>query len=52
MDGHVVVLWDGLPQHRSAVVKDFVRGHGGRLTIFRLPPRCPDFNLVEWLWAA
>ena len=38
MDGHVVVLWDGLPQHRSAAVRDFVREHGERLTIFRLPP--------------
>jgi hypothetical protein len=47
MDDHVVILRDGLPQHRSAVVKDFVREHGDRLTIFRLPPYCPDFNQVE-----
>ncbi len=47
MDDHVVVLWDGLPQHRSAVVRDFAREHGDRLTIFRLPPHCPDFNQVE-----
>ncbi|HEU16124.1 MAG TPA: transposase [Nitrososphaeria archaeon] len=47
MDDHVVVLWDGLPQHRSAVARDFVRGHGDRLTIFRLPPHRPDFNPVE-----
>jgi hypothetical protein len=32
IDGHVVVLWDGLPRHRSAVVRDFARDHGERLT--------------------
>ncbi|MGC8614121.1 MAG: transposase, partial [Conexivisphaera sp.] len=32
MDGHVVVLWDGLPRHRSAALRDFVREHGERLT--------------------
>ncbi|MGC8558125.1 MAG: transposase, partial [Nitrososphaeria archaeon] len=51
IDGHIVVLWDGLPQHRSAAVKEFAAQHDGRLTIFRLPPYCPDFNPVEWLWA-
>ena len=51
VDGHVVVLWDGLPQHRSTAVKEFAKQHEGRLTTFRLPPYCPDFNPVEWLWA-
>jgi len=27
MDGHVVVLWDGLPRRRSPVVKDFAGKH-------------------------
>ena len=49
--GHVVVLWDGLPAHRSKAVKEFGAQHSDRLSIFRLPPYCPDFNPVEWLWA-
>lgn len=51
IEGHIVILWDGLPQHRSAAVKEFVGKHADRLTVFRLPPYCPDFNPVELLWA-
>jgi hypothetical protein len=51
VDGHVVILRDELPRHRSAVVRDFAGEHGDRLTTFRLPPYCPDFNPVEWPWA-
>jgi transposase len=51
IDGHVVVLWDGLPPHRSSATKDFEEEHKDRLSIYRLPAYCPDFNPVEWLWA-
>jgi transposase len=51
IEGHVVVLWDGLPPHRSSAVKEFEARHGDRLSVFRLPAYCPDFNPVEWLWA-
>jgi len=51
IDGHVVVLWDGLPPHRSSATKEFVAQHEDRLSTYRLPAYCPDFNPVEWLWA-
>ncbi|MEM3261538.1 MAG: transposase [Conexivisphaerales archaeon] len=46
-----MLLWDGLPLHRSTTEKEFAKQHKGRLTIFRLPPYCPGFNPVGWLWA-
>jgi hypothetical protein len=49
IDGYVIVLWDGLPPHRSKTVKQFGVQHSERLSIYRLPPYCPDFNPVEWL---
>ncbi|MDG6928392.1 MAG: transposase, partial [Nitrososphaerota archaeon] len=51
INGYVVVLWDGLPSHRSAKVMKFIAQHEDRLAAFRLPAYCPDFNSVEWLWA-
>jgi transposase len=51
MKGHIVILWDGLPAHRARAVKEFAELHSDRLTIYRLPAYCPDFNPVEWLWA-
>jgi len=51
IDGHVIVLWDGLPPHRSSAVKRFEAEYCDRLSIYRLPAYCPDFNPVEWLWA-
>lgn len=51
IDGYVIVLWDGLPAHRSNAVKEFGARHSERLSIYRLPAYCPDFNPMEWLWA-
>ena len=33
------------------MVNEFIMQHEDRLAAFRLPPSCPDFNPVEWLWA-
>jgi len=47
IDGYIVILWDGLPAHRA---KEFAELHRDRVSIYRLPAYCPDFNPVEWLW--
>jgi len=47
--GNVLVLWDGLPQHRSLKVRKFVEKHP-RLEIRRLPAYSPDLNPDEWVW--
>lgn len=49
--GPVVLLWDGLPAHRSLVVKDHVEKHKDWLTVERLPSYAPELNPVEYLWS-
>ena len=48
--GKLVALWDRLPAHRSAVVKDFVVRQRGRLALEFLPAYAPELNPVEYLW--
>ena len=50
LPGKLVVLWDRLPAHRSAVVKDFVAEQRGRLALEFLPAYAPELNPVEYLW--
>ncbi|MGC8696234.1 MAG: transposase [Conexivisphaera sp.] len=53
MDGHVVVLWDGLPRHRSAVVRDLpgstVRGSPSSGFLPTVPTSTRWSS--RWLWA-
>ena len=48
--GKVLVIWDGLPVHRSRLVKQFVADQDGRLQLERLPAYAPELNPVEYLW--
>lgn len=48
--GEVLVIWDGLPVHRSRRVKQFVADQHGRLQLERLPAYAPELNPVEYLW--
>jgi putative transposase len=48
--GDVVVLWDGGPMHKGEPIRELLRQHP-RLSIVRLPPYCPHFNPVEYLWS-
>jgi len=48
---HIVLLWDGSAPHRAGAVTDFLEHNKGRITAFRLPPYCPKFNPVEFLWS-
>jgi len=47
----LLVIWDGLPGHRSAAVRDFVSAQGDRLTLERLPGYAPELNPVEHIWS-
>ena len=47
----LLVIWDGLPGHHSALVRDFVTAQGGRLTLECLPGYAPELNPVEYIWA-
>jgi transposase len=46
----LLVIWDGLPGHRSAAVREFVRAQEGRLTLEFLPGYAPELNPVEYIW--
>lgn len=46
----LLVIWDGLPGHRSAAVRDFVAAQRGRLTLEFLPGYAPELNPVEHIW--
>ena len=46
---HLVV--DGLPAHKTAVVKAYVASTRGRLTLHFLPGYSPDLNPDEGVWS-
>jgi len=46
---HLVV--DGLPAHKTALVKAYVASTDGRLMLHDLPGYAPDLNPDEWLWS-
>jgi transposase len=48
--GEVVVVWDGGPMHKGDPIRALL-GECARLSIVRLPPYCPHFNPVEYLWS-
>jgi transposase len=50
LPGKLLVVWDGLPQHRAQLVTDFVHAQRGRLAIERLPGYAPELNPVEYIW--
>lgn len=46
----VILVWDGLPAHKSRIMKACLRGQRRWLTEERLPGYAPDLNPVEMLW--
>jgi transposase len=46
---HLVV--DGLPAHKTKVVKDYIQSTAGRLTIHVLPGYAPELNPDEFVWS-
>jgi hypothetical protein len=46
-----LIVWDGLPGHRSRATWDFIRQQGGRLWVEFLPAYAPELNPVEYLWS-
>lgn len=51
IDGLVILIWDGLPAHRSSRVTRYIDEQPW-LTVHRLPAYAPELNPVEYLWAA
>ena len=49
--GKLLIVWDGLPGHRSRVVWQFVQQQRGRLWLEYLPGYAPELNPVQYLWS-
>jgi putative transposase len=48
--GKVVVIWDGGPNHKGPVIREFLKKNK-RLRLERLPAYAPDLNPVEFVWS-
>jgi transposase len=46
----VILIWDGLPAHKSRAITDYLQSQRHWLTVERLPGYAPDLNPVETLW--
>jgi hypothetical protein len=46
----LILIWDGLPSHRSRRMQQYLRQQRRWLTVVRLPPYAPDLNPVEFIW--
>ena len=50
--GPVVVLWDGLPCHRSSETQRHIASQASWLKVERFPAYAPELNPLEYLWSA
>jgi transposase len=48
----VLLIWDGLPSHRSRRMLDWVASQRDWLSIERLPGYAPDLNPTEQVWGS
>jgi len=48
----LLLVWDGLPAHRSRKVAAYQKTQRSWLRIARLPSYAPEVNPIEYLWAA
>ena len=47
----LLIVWDGAPQHRSRIVREYLDSTKGAVQMALLPGYAPDLNPVEFLWA-
>lgn len=46
----MILVWDGLPAHKSHIMSAYLMSQRSWLTVERLPGYAPDLNPVESLW--
>lgn len=49
--GPLLLIWDRLPAHRSALVREFIALSDGHIEVEHLPAYAPELNPVEYIWA-
>jgi transposase len=50
LGGKLLIMWGGLPVHRSQAVWEFVRQQRGRIWLEFLPAYAPELNPTEYIW--
>ena len=50
LPGPLLIIWDGLRQHRSCLVRDFVAAQEGRMVLEFPPAYAPELNPTEYVW--
>jgi transposase len=50
MRGKLLIIWDGLPIHRSRKLQRFMERQRGRMILARLPAYAPELNPTEYIW--
>lgn len=51
MGRKLMIIWDGLPQHRSRLVANYLQSSRGRIIVEYLPGYAPELNPSEYIWA-
>jgi transposase len=51
LNAPVILIWDNLNVHLSAVMRTFTDAHHDWLTVIQLPAYAPDLNPAEGVWA-
>jgi|SRR5579862_2076255 len=49
--GLIILLWDGLPSHRSKKVAAYLAANQDWLEVERFPGYAPELNPVEYVWS-
>ena len=46
----LLIIWDGLPAHRSRLVRNYVESLEGQIQLERLPAYAPEINPAEYVF--
>jgi len=46
----LLIIWDGLPAHRSRLVRQYVESLDGHIVLERLPAYAPELNPAEYVF--
>ncbi|MGA2480862.1 MAG: IS630 family transposase [Spirochaetia bacterium] len=48
---NIILVWDGLPSHRSRLMSAYLNDQRRGMSMVRLPAYAPDLNPVESVWS-
>lgn len=51
LDGPILLVWDGLPQHKSAKMRALIAARRW-LRVYPLPAHAPELNPTETVWSS